>query len=87
MAAAKIQPQEINLCDLGFRQLVSGIFKRLASQYLAATKNIQAEEMKMWGFEPETWFQGLVSHYLAATGRKNPATGNENLGLGFAKLF
>ena len=77
----------------------------------------------MWGFQPETWFQGLVSHYLAATGHqkiqpqemriwglglrncfrefsgtcvplsgrngppKNPATGNENLGLGLAKLF
>ena len=77
----------------------------------------------MWGFQPETWFQGLVSHYLAATGHqkiqpqemriwglglrncfrefsgtcvplsgrngppKNPATGNENLGFGLAKLF
>ena len=79
--------------------------------------------MKMWGFEPQNWFQGLVSHYLAETGHqkiqpqemriwgfgllnyfkefsgacvplsgrsrppKNPAAGNENLGLGLAKLF
>ena len=24
----------------------------------------------MWGFEPQNWFQGLVSHYLAATGHQ-----------------
>ena len=154
----EIQPQEMNVCDLGFGQLVSGIFKGLVSHCVAATK-ISAQEMKMWGFEPETWFQGLVSHYLwpqraakksshrkwesgawageivlgsfqelafpylAAAGRqkiqpqemrirglglrncfrefsgtcvplsgrngppKNPATGNENPGLGLAKLF
>ena len=70
MATAKIQPQEMNFCDLGFGKLVSGIFKGLASHYLAATKNIQAQEMKMWGFEPENWSQGLVPPYLAAAGRQ-----------------
>ena len=59
----EIQPQEMNVCDLGFGQLVLGIFKGLVSHCVAATK-ISAQEMKMWGFEPETWFQGLVSHYL-----------------------
>ena len=70
MASAKIQPKEMNFCDLGFGKLVSGIFKGLASHHLAATKNIQAQEMKMWGFEPENWSQGLVSPYLAAAGRQ-----------------
>ena len=61
MATAKIQPQEMNFCDLGFGKLVSKIFKGLASHYLAATKK---------GFEPENWFQGLVPPYLAAAGRQ-----------------
>ena len=34
----KIQPQEMNMCDLGFGQLVSGIFKGLVPHCLAATK-------------------------------------------------
>ena len=42
----KSQPQEMNLCDLGFGKLVTGIFKKLASHYLAATKNIQPQERK-----------------------------------------
>ena len=42
----KSQPQEMNLCDLGFGKLVSGILKTLASHYLAATKNIQPQERK-----------------------------------------
>ena len=52
MATAKIQPQKMNFCDLGFGKLVSGIFKGLASHNLAATKNFQAQEMKMWSFKP-----------------------------------
>ena len=46
MAAAKSQPQKMNLCDLGFGKLVSRILKKLASHYLAATKNIQPQERK-----------------------------------------
>ena len=42
----EIQPQEMNVCDLGFGQLVSGIFKGLVSHCVAATK-ISAQEMKM----------------------------------------
>ena len=83
MAIAKIQPQEMNFCDLGFGKLVSGIFKGHASHYLAATKNIQAQEMKMWGFEPEDWSQGLVSPYLAAAGRQT----NQPQEMRMAKLF
>ena len=53
----------MNMCDLGFGTLVSGIFKGLVSHCLAAgNENV--------GFEPQTWFQGLVSHHLAATGHQ-----------------
>ena len=65
----EIQPQKINVCNLGFGQLVLGIFKGLVFHCVAAIK-ISAQEMKMWGFEPETWFQGLMSHSVAATGRQ-----------------
>ena len=49
---------QMNMCDLGFGTLLSRIFKGWP------------QEMKMWGFEPQNWFQGLVSHYLAATGHQ-----------------
>ena len=62
---------QMNMCDLGFGNLVSGIFRGLVSHCLAAK---------------------LVSRAcVPLSGRnrppKNPATGNENLGLGLAKLF
>ena len=70
------------MCDLGFGQ-VSAFFKGLVSHCLAATK-IQAQEMKMWGFEPS---RACVPLSGGNGPPKSPATGNENLGLEFAKLF
>ena len=70
MASAKIQPKKMNFCNLGFGKLVLGIFGGLAFHHLAATKNIQAQEMKIRGFEPENWSQGLVFPFLAAAGHQ-----------------
>ena len=70
MATAKIQPQEMNLCDLGFGKLVSGIFKEFTSHYLAATKNIQPQEVRIWPQLVLGSFQGLASPYLAAAGHQ-----------------
>ena len=88
MATAKIQPQEMNFCDLGFGKLVSGIFKGHASHYLAATKKYPGTRNENVGFRAGK----LVSRAcVPLSGRSRPpnkpATGNENLGLGLAKLF
>ena len=72
---------QMNMCDLGFGNLVSGIFRGLVSHCLAAgNENVGFRAAK------------LVSRAcVPLSGRnrppKNPATGNENLGLGLAKLF
>ena len=71
----------MNMCDLGFGTLLSRIFKGLVSHCLAAgNENVGFRAAK------------LVSRAcVPLSGRhrppKNPATGNENLGLGLAKLF
>ena len=72
---------QMNVCELGFGKLVSGILKGLVSHCLAAgNENVGFRAAK------------LVSRAcVPLPGRnrppKNPATGNENLGLGLAKLF
>ena len=72
---------QMNMCDLGFGTLLSRIFKGLVSHCLAAAnENVGFRAAK------------LVSRAcVPLSGRnrppKNPATGNENLGLGLAKLF
>ena len=72
---------QMNMCDLGFGNLVSGTFRGLVSHCLAAgNENVGFRAAK------------LVSRAcVPLSGRnrppKNPATGNENLGLGLAKLF
>ena len=72
---------QMNMCDWGFGKLVSGILKGLVSHCLAAgNENVGFRAAK------------LVSRAcVPLSGRnrppKNPATGNENLGLGLAKLF
>ena len=72
---------QMNMCDLGFGTLLSRIFKGLVSHCLAAgNENVGFRAAK------------LVSRAcVPLSGRnrppKNPATGNENLGLGLAKLF
>ena len=59
-------------------------FKGLVSHYLAATKNIQAQEMRIWGLR--ICFRENSETCVPLSGRnrptKNPPTGNENLGLG-----
>ena len=72
MATAKIQPQEMNLTSAiwGLANWFQGFLKDTRPTIWPQQKNIQAQEMKMWGFEPENWSQGLVSPYLAAAGRQ-----------------
>ena len=44
--------------------------------------------MKMWGFEPENWSQGLVSPYLAAAGRQTDQPQEMRIwGLGWRNCF
>ena len=79
MATAKIQPQEMNFCDLGFGKLVLGIFKGHASHYLAATKKYPGTRNENVGFRAGK----LVSRAcvpLSGHSRppNKPATGNEN---------
>ena len=54
---------QMNMCDLGLEHCFHGFLKDLRP-------TVWPQEMKMWGFEPQNWFQGLVSHYLAATGHQ-----------------
>ena len=89
MATAKIQPQEMNMCGLGFGSLVSDILKGLCPTILPQQHNIQAQEMRIWGLR--ICFSEVSETCVPLSGRnrptKNPATGNENLGLGLANLF
>ena len=71
---------QMNMCDLGFGNLVSGIFKGLVSHCLAAgNENVGFQAAK------------LVSRAcVPLSGRnrppKNPEAGNENVGFRAAKL-
>ena len=89
MATAKIQPQEMNMCGLGFGSLVSEILKGLCPTILPQQKNIQAQEMRIWTLR--ICFREVSETCVPLSGRnrptKNLATGNENLGLGLANLF
>ena len=74
-------------------EIVLGSFQALASHYLAATghQKIQPQEMRIWGLGLRTCFREFSGACVPLSGRsrppKNPATGNENPGLGLAKLF
>ena len=60
---------------------------------VAATgrQKIQPQEMRIWGLGLQNCFREFPGTCVLLSGRngppKNPATGNENLGLGLAKLF
>ena len=71
----------------------TGSFQALASPYQAAAghQKIQPQEMRIWGLGLRNCFREFSGAYAPLSGRsrppKNPATGNENPGLGLAKLF
>ena len=70
----------------------TGSFQALASPYQAAAghQKIQPQEMRIGGLGLRNCFREFSGTCVPLSGRsrpKNPATGNENLGLGLAKLF
>ena len=71
----------------------TGSFQALASPYQAAAghQKIQPQEMRIWGLGLRNCFREFSGTCAPLSGRsrppKNPATGNENLGLGLPKLF
>ena len=67
-------------------------FSGIASPYLAAAghQKIQPQQMRIWPLGLRNCFREFSGTCVPLSGRsrppKNPATGNENLGLGLAKL-
>ena len=80
-------------CGAWACNIVSGSFQALASPYLAAAghQKIQPQEMRIWGLGWRNCSREFSGTCAPLSGRsrppKNPATGNENLGLGLAKLL
>ena len=78
---------------LGLRNCFIGSFQAFASPYLAAAghQKIQQQEMRIWGLGLRNCFREFPGTCAPLSGRsrppKKPAAGNENLGLGLAKLF